>query len=77
MTISIINHHRLMQLLHDGTNPEAVLEYMPKWVTVERLESLLANYTMGTLTPLQIAELDAILEIVPALEVVLHELKAS
>lgn len=77
MTISIINHHRLMHLLHDGNSPEAVLEFMPKWVTVERLDSLLANYIAGALTPLQIAELDAILEIVPALEVVLHELKAS
>lgn len=77
MTISIVNHRRLTELLHSVVDPESLLEFMPNWMTVERLESLLANYVNGSLTPLEVSELDAVLEIVPALEVVLHELEAS
>lgn len=76
MTISIIAHQRLTDMLEDiGLNYDDLLEFMPNWMTVERLQSLLGDYRLGTLTPLQVAELDAVLEIVPALDDILHHLK--
>ncbi|PJF23545.1 MAG: hypothetical protein CUN56_00420 [Phototrophicales bacterium] len=73
MTISAVNHIRLLHMLHETADPEWLLHYMPNWMTLERLESLLANYANGSLTPLQVTELDAVLEIVPALEAMWHE----
>lgn len=66
MTVSIVNHKRLMELLQT-TNTEDIMHYLPRWMTPERLYSLLHNYQHGALNDLEVAELDAVLEIVPAL----------
>jgi hypothetical protein len=68
MTISIINHKRLLELLDAVDNPQQLLRHLPTWMTLQRLEALLEDYRYGVLNDLQIAELDAVLEIVPALE---------
>lgn len=67
MAISLINHDELLYLLEMVENPESLLDYMPRWMTIERLYSLLNDYRAGHLTDLEIAELEAVLDIVPAL----------
>lgn len=68
MSISIINHQRLIDFLYGGADTDWLLDHLPRWMSIERLYSLLHDYRLGTLTDLEVAELDAVLEIVPALQ---------
>lgn len=72
MTASIINHNELQYLMHSLDHPEALLNYLPGWMTLERLQSLLNDFRIGLLGELELAELEAVLEIVPALHVLVE-----
>jgi hypothetical protein len=72
LAISTIAHEELIKLLENTDDPRKILRYLPKWETVDRLEHLTKGYRAGTLTPLEIAELDAVLELMPAIHECCH-----
>ena len=67
MARSIINHDEMLYLLELVENPESLLAYMPRWMTLDRLYSLINDYRGGSLSDLEVAELETVLDIVPAL----------
>ena len=64
---AIIAHEELIHLLHEVDDPTEILRFLPKWETVDRLEYLVEGYRNGTLSALEVSELDAVCEIIPAI----------
>lgn len=64
---SVIAQQALLQMLNSSENPDEILRFLPRWETVDRVKYLINGYKEGWLTPLEVAELDAVLEIVPAI----------
>lgn len=64
---SVIAQQALLQMLNTTDNPDEIMRFLPRWQTVDRVKYLINGYKEGWLTPLEIAELDAVLEIVPAI----------
>lgn len=58
-------YEELLDLLSNAANPEDILKYMPSWETVARVEYLIKGYRAGILNGMEIAELDAIMEVAP------------
>lgn len=60
---TLVSHDELLNLIHE--TPEEVLALLPKWESVMRIENLVRGYRAGILTPLEVAELDSLVEMVP------------
>ena len=66
MTASIINHNELEFLLSNLTHPEDLMHYVPRWISRERLLIMLSDYRHGLLNDLEVAQLESVLQVVPA-----------
>lgn len=67
LSISVIAHNELLEMLDTAADPGEILRFLPRWETVERIRYLVESYRAGRLAPLEVAELDSILELVPAI----------